>query len=458
MKLFKLAILAVSTIFLFTGCSEDTQSPEQLAKKPIYNEEKEILYKGINQLLPQNSSLILPSNSKEVGKINKVDLNGDGVKELIVFEKKENLNDNTNEVGFMILSESENEYTDKGNILQEGDSIEYANFYDLNNDGNKEIILVIKENDTTYMHIYNFVDDEIKKICSYGSEWIENSEDFHDMKVKIGYIDDDNILDILILNLNPKNNEMYASIVNFDKNIKLKDYVKFENVKNLNNSYITIDNVAKLTKDKMVKGVILDIPNIKDNTYITQILYLKDGKLYKAFSDYDRNIAKAYYIPAEDINKDGIIDIPIVVGTGNTYNIKSSANTSWYRWNGKMDESSGLLFTSQIYYSYQYNYKLLIPNNLVNKIIIEPEYSNDNVLFKFYYYDIVNGKPKKLFTISAENKVVADDSKGTGTKTTTVLEETEDYRFVLYPNNIKEMERLDITNSALREYFSLIYE
>lgn len=123
-----------------------------------------------------------------------------------------------------------------------------------------------------------------------------------------------------------------------------------------------------------------------------------------------------------------------------------------------MDESSGLLFTSQIYYSYQYNYKLLIPNNLVNKIIIEPEYSNDNVLFKFYYYDIVNGKPKKLFTISAENKVVADDSKATGTKTNIVLEETEDYRFVLYPNNIKEMERLDITNSALREYFSLIYE
>ena len=89
MKLFKLITGASLLALLTTGCSLNSESPEELIKyKPIYNENKEILYKGINQLLPLNSSLILPSNSSEVGKINEVDLNGDGVEELVAFEKK----------------------------------------------------------------------------------------------------------------------------------------------------------------------------------------------------------------------------------------------------------------------------------------------------------------------------------------------------------------------------------
>ncbi len=49
---------------------------------------QKVLYDGIDQLLKPDSSMILPSNTKEVGKINKVDLNSDGIDELVVFEQK----------------------------------------------------------------------------------------------------------------------------------------------------------------------------------------------------------------------------------------------------------------------------------------------------------------------------------------------------------------------------------
>lgn len=463
MKLFKLLTCASLLVFLTTGCSIDSKSPEELIKyKPVYNENKEILYKGINQLLPLNSSLILPSNSSEVGKINNVDLNGDGVEELVAFEKKENLNDNQNKVGFIVLSKNEDEtYTNKGNLLQVGDYIEYANFYDLNNDGYKEIILLIKNRNKTNMHIYNFKEDEIKSIYTLNPTWIKNKQNLLDVKIKVGYIDDNDKLDILIMHYDPKNSKAYASLANFNKSLELIDFTEFSNVKNLSDLYITIGTIAteKVGNTKIEKkGVILDIPIIQDNNYITQILYIKDQKIKKAFSDDDKSTMKPYYIPIEDINKDKVIEIPIVNGSGNIYTQKNSANISWYKWNGKEDdEKSSLVFIIQIYYNYQYNYKMLIPNKLVNKVDIVQEYKGNDVLFKFYYYDTVDVKLKNLFTISLVNKNLIDDKKNASSSNGIILNETNEYSFILYQNDLEELKKLNINIEALREYFSLIY-
>ena len=93
MKLFKLTALSALLMITLSGCSLNSESPEQLIKeKPVYSEASLKLYKQIEKILPSlNSSLLLPRNSSEVAKINEVDLNKDGEKELVVFEKKEEL-------------------------------------------------------------------------------------------------------------------------------------------------------------------------------------------------------------------------------------------------------------------------------------------------------------------------------------------------------------------------------
>ena len=90
MKLFKLTTL-IASLVLLSGCSLNSESPEQLIKeKPVINEESLSLYEQIEKLLPApNSSLLLPKNTSEVAKINKVDLDKDGDQEIVVFEKKE---------------------------------------------------------------------------------------------------------------------------------------------------------------------------------------------------------------------------------------------------------------------------------------------------------------------------------------------------------------------------------
>ena len=447
MKLFKLTALSALLMITLSGCSLNSESPEQLIKeKPVYSEASLKLYKQIEKILPSlNSSLLLPRNSSEVAKINEVDLNKDGEKELVVFEKKEDVNENKTEVGFMVLKKDKNgEYQEEGNVLEGGETIEYANFYDLDKDNHLEIILLIKKQDKTNMYIYKFEDNELSKVDTLNPYWIKDKDNITDMKIKIEYIDNDDILDILVLNYNPKTNKVYSSLLNFDGKIKLLDYIEHENVKNLNNLYITYGQV-----DTNKNGIVLDIPNLKDNNYRTQILYTKDKKLEKVFKDDDKNLMKPYYI--------AVLEIPIVAGSSSIYTLQSSSTVSWYRWNGKYNEDARLVFNSRIYYNYKYNFKLDIPNNLVNKIYSEQEYQGENTLFKFYYHDSVENEPKNIFTIIVSPKPVADEGKNITNKSSMILAENYDNTFILQKNNEELLKALNITTEALMEYFSLIY-
>ena len=455
MKLFKLTALSTFLMITLSGCSLNSESPEQLIKeKPVYSKESLKLYKQVEKFLPSsNASLLLPRNSSEVAKINELDLDKDGEEELVVFEKKEDVNENKTEVGLMVLKKDENgEYQQHGNILENGESIEYANFYDLDKDNSLEIVLLIKKQDKTNMYIYKFEDNKLNKVETLNTYWIKDRYNLSDMKIKVEYIDDDDILDILVFNYDPKINKVYLSLLNFDGKIKFLDYIEYENVKNLNSLYITYGQV-----DSNKNGIVLDIPNLKENNYRTQILYIKDEKLEKVFKDDDKNLIKPYYIPVEDINKDKVLEIPIGTGSASIYTLQSSSTVSWYRWNGKYNEDARLVFNSRIYYNYKYNFKLYIPNNLVNKIYSEQDYQGENAIFRFYYHDLEENNPKNIFTIVVSPKLVADEGKNITNKRNIILGENYDNTFILQKNDEKLLNDLNLTTEALMEYFSLIY-
>lgn len=124
----------------------------------------------------------------------------------------------------------------------------------------------------------------------------------------------------------------------------------------------------------------------------------------------------------------------IVAGSSSIYTLQSSSTVSWYRWNGKYNEDARLVFNSRIYYNYKYNFKLDIPNNLVNKIYSEQEHQGENTLFKFYYHDLENNL-KNIFTIIVSPKPVADEGKNITNKSSMILAENYDNTFILQKNN-----------------------
>lgn len=451
MKLFKLIVLILLAGFFNVGCTS-TESPEQLIEKPIYNEQKQKLKDNIENSL-KGAKPLLPKNSSEVSVINEVDLDKNGTKELIVFQKKEDINENNSNVGFSIMNYGKDSvYSVIDEYLIKGESIEYANFYDLDNDGNKEIILLTKNGNKTNLDICQFKNDKITRLYRLDQSWIKDSDGYKDIKVYIGNLDDDGIQDIIIYSLNPETHKMIVSLTYFDKYIRLKDYTVINDVKSLDNVYI---DIKKVRKDK--KGIIVGYkPFTGSDSYITQILYLGEHKLLKAFNENDIKIKNKYYMPPEDINNDGVVEIPIINDNAGVNNKKTSANVSWYSWNGKGNEESNLVFVSQIYYNYENNFKFLIPNNLANKIYTEEEQNK----FDFMYYDAQNSERINLFTISKSTKNNIDESKRVNPNNKNagyMILETEKETYTLLVNRQDILKKLNISNEAIKGYISPIY-
>ena len=461
MKRIFICFLAIFILTIASGCTNSSRTPEQLINKPVNNKNHENLYNSVNQLLPSKASLILPSNSSEVGTINKVDLNNDGIKEVIAFEKKEDIYVDNNEIGFMILNEENQSYKLVDTIFEKGTRLDYANYYDLNNDGIKEIILIwsIAETLNTQMSIYNFDGSKIEKIYTLNHNWLPNEAKNYPMKIKVGNIDDDNIVDIILFNYNDKTYDMYVSLCSFDTKINLIDYMKLKSNYDISDSHITLGKVS--TKKK---GIMIDIPLTQDS-YYSQIIYKKEDKLAKAFDDYYPATYKSYYIPSEDINNNGVLDIPIVTDKNN-YRIKSASTVTWYEWNDKNDENTEeLKFTSQIYYNYNYNLEFKIPSELVNKLRmeeklkIEEEYKGNNVYFKFYYIDPRTFEEKNIFTIGCLEKNTLDDSQKVPTMgdSSFYIAETDKKVFMGVINKQNIPKSIEITEKTIKNNFKLIY-
>lgn len=450
MKLLKVAALVFVMCIMTTGCDTSSDLPENLLDDNIvYDKENSQLYSFINKSL-EGTTLVLPGNSSEVGQINEVDSN------IIAFQKRQDVNLKINNVGFVLISKNDEHYTMEDNYLEEGEEIEYANFYDLNNDGQDEVILLINNKSVTTMNIYSIENNKIKRISKVEPSWLKDYKKYTQMKIKVGFIDNDLKLDILMMNYDNSNGEMYVTMLNYLNNneLSITNELKIPNVKNLNDLHLVIGRVFNNKK-----GVVLSIPTLKENGYATQILFMKDNKLKKAFND-DKLILNNYYVPVKDDNSDGVIDIPVLNNNmieSFASNSKPSALISWRKWNNKTGKDADTIFISQVYYNYKYNFKFLVPDNLANKLYIQRNMVGDMPYYIFYYYDKSSKEPLELFQIGISPKNLVEDTKG-APKMETILDETDNNYYQLIVKNKDVFEKNDLTLENMKEYFSLIYK
>lgn len=450
MKLLKVAALVFVMCIMTTGCDTSNDLPENLLDdNVIYDKGNNELYTFVNKSL-DGTTLVLPDNSSEVGQINEIDSN------IIAFQKWQDVNLKINKVGFVLISKNDDGYTMEDSYLEEGEKIEYANFYDLNNDGSDEVILLINNKSVITMNVYSIKDNKVKRISKVKPTWLEDYKRYPQMKIKVGLIDNDLKLDILMLNYDSSNGEMYATMLNYSNDNKLQttNAIKLSNVKNLNDLYML---TGKIYNNK--KGVILSIPTLKENAYATQILFMKDNKLKKVFND-DNLILNSYYVPVTDENSDGIMDIPVLNNSmieSTVTNTKPSALISWRKWNNKTGKEADTIFISQIYYNYKNNFKFFVPDNLANKLYIQKSTVADTPYYTFYYYDKRGKEPLELFQIGISSKSLVEDTK-VSPKMDTILAETDNNYYQLVVKDKDIFEKYDLTLENIKEYFSIIYK
>ncbi|SHG95385.1 hypothetical protein [Tepidibacter thalassicus] len=441
-KLFKCITLFILTSLLLTGCYKFS-TPEQLIQKPKTNKEKELIKKSIEKFLPPGANLTIPLDCKEAGAINEVDIDGDNKNEIIAFYEEQ---EKSFEIGFIVLKKINNTWEMMDSIQGEGFDISYASFYDLNQDGKSEIIISWDYGDYTKIQsIYTMDQNKIKRVFN-GKH----------IGIKIDDLNNDKKLDIFLFNYNSKKSIFTLSVYNYNVNkFKLIDKINISS--NYEVKYSNIE-IGKASKNK--KGVFVDIP-LKTHSAYTELIFLNNNKLEKAFKNSISKTYQIYPVGSNDIDNDGIIEIGVLtqpVGYEKEALVNIPWINTWYKW----DEKKELSFVVENYYDYDEGYRFNLPKNWKGKFTLKECIVKNKKEVIFYSLEKNKKIGNKLLTIVYFNKSSWKDEERKlieQNKEFIYLGENKNTVFIGFLNNnyINKNKRFFTTKEDIYINFKLLY-
>lgn len=419
------------------------KSPEKLLDKPITDQANYQLYKDIRNLTPGDNDFILPKNADDVGRINLIDLNNDSNEEVIVFKKKENENPNLNSIYTYIFETKENKLVEEtlNTIRISGDSIKYANFVDLNNDGKKEIILQIRNRGFENVYIYKYIGNKIKKVGEYTSSK-------YAVKLNLFDYNGDGKKEILALIQDLSSYEVSVNeMILKDNKIIFNENLHTKNIDNLDKIDILNGRVSNNTNGSMI---IYQSLNGSSNI---QILIYKDGKFQKTLDDQNDKVKNPFTLRPSDVNGNEVLEIPKMEFKYSNNTPNESKVISWYEWDGLLGSDSKLNLTNQIFYSYDYNFKIMIPESLNYRFFIRQEFENDKNTFEVFARES-DSKLVKLYDIVVLLKNNEEYKKSNNnTSNSNILYENEDYKYIVANIDLKAMKKYNLNIKDINKSF-----
>lgn len=442
----KLSLLfsGILVIVFLTGCkNESMKSPEKLLDKPITDQVNYQLYKDIRNLTPGDDDFILPKNADDVGRINLVDLNNNSNEEVIVFKKKENENPNLNSIYTYIFETKGNKLVEEtlNTIRTSGDCIKYANFVDLNNDGKKEIILQIRNRGFENIYIYKYIGNKIKKVGEYTSSK-------YTVKLNLFDYDGDGKKEILALIQDLSSYEVSVNEMLLKENkIVFNENFRTKNIDNLDKIDILNGRVSK-----NINGSIIIYQSFNGSSNI-QILTYKDGKFQKTLDDQNDKVKNPFTLRPSDVDGNGVLEIPKMEFKYSNNTPNESKVISWYEWDGLLGSDSTLNLTNQIFYSYDYNFKIVIPQSLNYRFFIRQEFENNKNTFEVFAREN-DSRLVKLYDIVVLLKNNEEYKKSNNNASNSnVLYENEDYKYIVANIDLKSVKKYNLNIKDVNKSF-----
>ena len=157
----KRACVCFFLMFSLSGCGLSFEAPSDLIKTPITSEQDYKNMEVIRSFLNDDEKIEMPQEMKNPTSNIDIDIDGDGKNEKIVFFVKKN----GYQTGINLLSENADGkwslvYQDK----QVGRSIKYFDLYDINGDGNLEMLLGVNVGGYYNLYIYGISQDRLQVI------------------------------------------------------------------------------------------------------------------------------------------------------------------------------------------------------------------------------------------------------------------------------------------------------
>ncbi|MDP5272707.1 hypothetical protein [Chengkuizengella axinellae] len=397
-------------MFILSGCIA-FENNESLMKppKPVSK-----INTVIQSFLPSDASIIKATTGNYVNSYSLIDLDEDGLFELVVFYTVQK----EASVQGMVLKEEDGEWDIVQTFEGDGNALYELDFIDVTNDGILDIIAGFSFSDAY----------EVRGLVMYQYDGYKIKRNFYTSytyKV-IDDVNEDGVKDITIILLDENHISNKVTVFNYvNLEMKLVDSLTLK--PNMIEYYNITSGLVSLEQEK---GIVLDAVSETQTAY-TNILLFDGSNLKSVFNGEQEINDKLYRLNSEDINHDGIIEIGIPrvpVGYEDTDDRYIPYIDSYYRWDG----DKGIQFVSERYINYAYDYRYELPwipenvtieSDLDYKEIQFISTADQSLLFDIYVIPIEKGD-------QLEGKIVLA-RKGNYVYCTTVNDKTLQRRFQL---------------------------
>jgi len=357
----KVLVVFIFFSFIFTSCDSNLTGDNLLTspKLPVEIEEVKTI---IGENLPSNMEFINPIVAENNNSIQFVDLDNDDRDEVLVFYK---VSGDEYPVRISVLTKKNDyEWIINNTIKGVGYDVNKVVYMDMDMDGTKEIIVgwqggtILNKG----LSIYSYLNGDISEV--YEDTYTE---------FDVSDYTNDGTKELIVVKLN--RNEGISTVYLYDyynKNIVFLDETDMDGYIN---AYYSI-NSGKASKN--ITGLFLDA-SVGAHSAFTDLIIYKNNELKNVF--YDENFSstsktfKAYPRKSKDIDKDGIIEIPILIAPKGFENFSMADTpwfTMWYKWDGK----SGLIKSTESYSDYINGFEFIFPFDWKEKITLKFENKN----------------------------------------------------------------------------------
>ncbi len=400
MKKYFLAIsaLIVSVILAIMATGFEFQNLESLMKPPVVEGENRNIQLAFENFAGKQYHLVTPLKGEHRSAYNFFDLNGDTEDEVIVFYSKENENDI---VRMNVLDKkTDGTWVSIADIGTEHSDVQQVEFADLNGDKIKEIIVgwtVFQNEYAKTMDVYMlskrksiYVFERVYNSIYYDFKTFDINCDARKDILKIDYTKNMDSAGYTATYLGYNNNEIEEiSSINLD--------LSFSSITSVVSDFLESENRRRLYFDgpRHESGMITDCIFYNND----KGCFEKENTGFTPLSVLSSRIAN---VSSDDINSDGIIEIPKEkeILLGENISKDGTLNSHAIEWvqltSGKIATVSYELFNSVYGFSYK------IDKNSFNKVTVKNDLVKGELTFYQMIYThtgVVKGEP--LFTIVA---------------------------------------------------------
>lgn len=401
MKYIKILAIFMS-MMVFTSCSSLTINVEELIEPPVLSKEQAEITEALKKSLNTDElKLKYPRYGENRSSIIFEDLDGDEDDEVIVFYEEEL--DSSATIRINIMDKIREKWHSVYDVPGVGKEVSFVSFANISNKNKKDIIIGWKDFDKgkkKNLNIYTYGDNTLKSLLSmrYDEIIIVPSDEKENMSVAVVF--------------SYGSSDPTAKLI---KGIK-RDKVGVVDLSKLNSDTEKIEKVS-YGKSAVGENQIYVDSLLEDGTYVTEVMTYSGKSLTNLMADQEYNpkdilfdTERSERVISEDINGDGIIDIP---------SQKIMPGYEKYTYNDEDEEQQEIAYLTS-YYDMKNNSLYPVESAFINRIegykVIFPEkWLNNRVTVKKqpnsgeYYFSVFNENLEKSQSVLLKIHVYAKD-------------------------------------------------